>query len=107
LVTTLVARHAQMHTNILGSHVTALDPAAQNSLERMTSAFIAQGMDPPTAMRQAQAAIFGMVQRHAAMLSYLDAFFLLSIMFIAMLPLVLIMKRPARAAGGAAEAMAH
>ncbi|HEV3039934.1 MAG TPA: DHA2 family efflux MFS transporter permease subunit [Candidatus Angelobacter sp.] len=107
LVTTLVARHAQMHTNILGSHVTALDPAAQNSLERMTSAFIAQGMDPPMAMRQAQAAMFGMVQRHAAMLSYLDAFFLLSIMFIAMLPLVLIMKRPARAAGGAADAMAH
>jgi DHA2 family multidrug resistance protein len=107
MVTTLVARHAQMHTNILGGHVTSLDPAAQNSLARMTSAFMAQGMDPATALRQAQAAMFGMVQRHAAMLSYLDAFFLLSVMFIAMLPLVLIMKRPRQATGGAAEAMAH
>jgi len=41
------------------------------------------------------------------MLSYVDAFFLLSVMFIAMLPLVLIMKRPGHAVGGAAEAMAH
>jgi DHA2 family multidrug resistance protein len=73
----------------------------------MTNTLIAGGMDSPTAARQAYAGMFGMVQRHAAMLSYVDAFFLLSIMFIAMLPLVLIMKRPTHAAGGAAEAMAH
>src|SRR5437660_1531475 len=107
MVTTLVARHAQVHTNVLGAHVTNFDTAARNSLESMKNALIAGGMDPPTAARQAYAGMFGMVQRHAAMLSYVDAFFLLSVMFIAMLPLVLIMKRPGHAVGGAAEAMAH
>ncbi len=107
MVTTLVARHAQMHTNVLGAHVTNFDTAARNSLDAMKNALIAGGMDPPTATRQAYTGMFGMVQRHAAMLSYVDAFFLLSVMFIAMLPLVLIMKRPGHAVGGAAEAMAH
>ncbi len=107
MVTTLVARHAQMHTNDLGAHVTNFDTAARNSLEAMKNALMAGGMDPATAARQASAGMFGMVQRHAAMLSYVDAFFLLSVMFIAMLPLVLIMKRPSHAHGGAAEAVAH
>lgn len=107
MVTTLVARHAQMHTNVLGGHVTNFDTAARNTLESMKNTLIAGGMDPSTAARQASAGMFGMVQRHAAMLSYVDAFFLLSVMFIAMLPLVLIMKRPGHALHGAAEAMAH
>jgi MFS transporter, DHA2 family, multidrug resistance protein len=107
IVTMLVARHAQVHTNVLGSHVTNLDPAARSTFEAMKNAFISNGVDPATATRQAYAGLFGMVQRHAAMLSYVDVFFLLAILFISMLPLVLIMKRPTHAAGGAAEAMAH
>jgi DHA2 family multidrug resistance protein len=107
MVTTLVARHAQIHTNVLGAHVTNLDPVARSSLESIKNALIAGGMDPSTAANQAYAGMFGMVQGQAAMLSYIDAFFLLSVMFIGMLPLVLIMKRPTHAVGGTAEAMAH
>lgn len=107
MVITLVARNSQVHTNVLGGHVTNLDPAARATFEAMKNGFIAQGVDPSTASRQAYAGLFGMVQRHAAMLSYLDTFFLLSVMFISVLPLVLMMKRPALAAGGAADAMAH
>ena len=36
-----------------------------------------------------------MVQRQAAMLSFLDTFRLLAFVFIAMLPLLLLMRRPA------------
>ena len=106
IVTTMVARHAQVHTNVLGSHVTSFDPAAQAAFQMMKNGFMANGMDPSTATRQAYAGMFGMVQRHASMLSYVDAFFLLAVMFISVLPLVLIMKRPSHA-GSAAEAMAH
>jgi DHA2 family multidrug resistance protein len=105
-VTTLVARHSQVHTSNLGAHVTNLDPAARTMFESMRNAFMAQGMDLATATKQAYAGMFGMVQRHAAMLSYIDVFFLLSVMFISVLPLVLLMKRPTHA-GAAAEAMAH
>jgi hypothetical protein len=40
------------------------------------------------------------------MMSYNDTFFLLSVLFIFMLPLILIMKKPTKQ-GAAAEAMAH
>ncbi len=48
-------------------------------------------------------AMFGMVQRQAAMLSFVDLFRLLGVMFLLLLPLILLMKRPRQAAapGGA------
>jgi DHA2 family multidrug resistance protein len=43
--------------------------------------------------------MFGMVQRQAAMVSFVGLFQLLGILFLALLPLVLLMKRP-RGGGG-------
>jgi DHA2 family multidrug resistance protein len=105
-VTTLVARHTQSHTNDLTQFISSLNPASRATFEGMKNMFMSRGMDATTAGNQAYAAMFGMVQQQAAMMSYLDAFFLLSILFISMLPLILIMKRPTKQ-GAAAEAMAH
>jgi DHA2 family multidrug resistance protein len=104
-VTTIVARHSQAHTNVLASHVTLYDAPATAMLNSIKNGLIASGMDPTTAAKQAYAAAFGIVQRHAAMLSYLDTFFLLSMLFIAVLPLILMMKKPK--GGGAPESMGH
>jgi MFS transporter, DHA2 family, multidrug resistance protein len=100
-VTTTVARHTQAHTNDLAKHVTASDPSAMAMLNSIKSGLIASGMDATTATKQAYAAAFGMVQRHAAMLAYLDAFFLLAVMFVLVMPLILIMKKPKVGGGGA------
>jgi DHA2 family multidrug resistance protein len=105
-VTTIVARHTQAHTNDLTQFISALNPAARATFESMKNMFMSRGMDATTASNQAYAAMFGMVQQQAAMMSYIDAFFLLAILFIAMLPLILLMKRPTKQ-GSAAEAMAH
>lgn len=105
-VTTIVARHSQSHTNVLGGHVTLYDPAAASVFDSMRSALMARGMDFATATKQAYAAMFGMVQQQAAMLSYTDAFFLLSILFISMLPLIFLMKKPTKQ-GAAAKGMGH
>jgi DHA2 family multidrug resistance protein len=104
-VTTIVARHSQAHSNVLASHVTAYDAPATAMLNSIKNGLIASGMDPTTATKQAYAAAFGIVQRHAAMLSYLDTFFLLSMLFIAVLPLILLMKKPK--GGGGPESMGH
>ena len=64
--------------------------------------FMARGMDAYTATRQAYAAVFGMVQQQAAMVSFIGAFRLLGIMFLCVIPLILLMKRPRHTAGGAA-----
>lgn len=105
-VTSLVARHVQIHTNTMTEHVTAGNPAAVATLAAVKKGMMASGMDATTAGRQAYAAVFGLIQQHAAMRSYLDAFFLLSALFIVVMPLVLIMKRPTKQRGGAAS-MGH
>jgi DHA2 family multidrug resistance protein len=104
-VTTTVARHSQIHINILSEHVTPNDPAVLAMLTSVKNGMMAAGMDAATATQQAYAAIFGMVQRHAAMLSYIDAFRLLGAMFVLVLPLLLIMRKP-KGAGGP-EAIGH
>ena len=93
-VTTLVARNMQKHANDMSSRITAFDPATRAMFESIRNGLIAKGSDPVTAAKQAYAALFGMVQQQAAMLSYIDAFFLLGVMFIAVMPLVLLMKKP-------------
>jgi MFS transporter, DHA2 family, multidrug resistance protein len=55
-----------------------------------------------TASERANAALFGMVQRQATMVSFVGIFQLLGVLFVAMVPLVLLMKRPKR--GGPAAA---
>jgi hypothetical protein len=47
-----------------------------------------------------------MVMRQAAMMGYVDVFFLLSIMFAACLPLILLMKKAPKGGGGPG-AMGH
>ncbi|MBE3088420.1 MAG: EmrB/QacA family drug resistance transporter, partial [Chloroflexi bacterium] len=88
---------------VLGSHVTLYDPSAQQVLENLRAAFVARGSDVVTAASRAQAAVWGMVQKQAGMLAFLDTFVLLGVVFLAMMPLVILMKRPQHhdeAAGG-------
>jgi MFS transporter, DHA2 family, multidrug resistance protein len=93
-VTTIVARHSQAHSNVMSAHVTPYSPTAVAMLDSIKGGLIASGVDAVTAAQRAYVMAFGIVQRHAAMLSYLDTFRLLSAMFIAVLPLILIMKKP-------------
>src|SRR3954465_15726451 len=98
-VTTILSRHQQVHINNLSTHVTAYDPAAQSAIQAMTRSMMASGADPATATRQAYAAIVGVVDRQAYMLAFNDAFRFMMVVFICMLPLIFIMKKPQSKAG--------
>jgi DHA2 family multidrug resistance protein len=95
MVQTLQSRFTQRHTSYLTSHITPFDPAAANLIDQMSAQ-----MGRPRAL----ASLFGMVQAQAAMLSFVDVFRMLALLFLAMVPLLLIMKRPQR---GAAAEMSH
>jgi len=99
---TMLARHSQSTTALLGANVTPFNPAAQTMLEQMKHAFIAAGADAVTATYRAYAALSGVVQRQATMMSFVTIFQLLGVMFFALVPLVLLMKKPK--AGGHVEA---
>jgi len=101
---TILARKQQVYAGTLGEHVDAYSLRAQQAMESLRQGFIAAGVDPYTAGQRAYAAMFGMVHRQAAMLSFVDVFRMLGVVFLALLPLILLMKRPRGAApAGAAH----
>ncbi len=93
ILTTFVTRRAQMHTNRLGENITQYDTGVQQMLRGMQQWFMSQGSDAYTASRQALAGIFGMVQRHAAMLSFVEAFWIMGVMFLCVIPLLFVLRR--------------
>jgi len=99
---TLLARHGQATTSMLGANVTVYDQTSQSMLYGLRQTFMAAGADAVTATARANAALFGLVQRQATMVSFVGIFQLLGVLFIALIPLVLLMKRPKR--GGSAAA---
>ena len=93
-VTTLLARDQQAHVNILGANVTVYSPATQQVVASLKAGFMARGADVATATHQAYGALWGMVQRQASIIAFLDAFRLLALIFLILTPLVVLMGRP-------------
>ncbi len=94
MVQTVLARDRQEHFNVLGAHIQPYGFATQTMFANLKATFIARGSDVTTATSQAYAALFGMVQKQAAMVAFLDAFRLLAVVFVLMLPLLFLMKKP-------------
>jgi DHA2 family multidrug resistance protein len=63
---------------------------------------MARGSDAASATKQAYAVLFQMVQQQAAILSYNDVFWFLTIIFLAMFPLIFVMQKPKASAGAVA-----
>jgi MFS transporter, DHA2 family, multidrug resistance protein len=93
-VTTITARFTQRDVNVLGAHVTPYDSATRQMMQGATSGFVSKGMDAVTANRQAMGAVWGTVQAQASMLAFNHAFLLLGILFLAVIPFILLMRRP-------------
>jgi DHA2 family multidrug resistance protein len=102
--TTYLYRREQVHTFLLGSHVTALSSITQSYQRGLESTMMAQGASAPRAAGQSLAALWGMVQQQASMLSFVDTFLALALVFLLVLPLLFVLKRPRHRS---AEVAAH
>jgi len=91
---TLLARRSQSTAAILGTHVTAYDATARSMFAATRESFIRSGSDPVTATARATAALVGLVRRQATMMAFVEIFTLLGIIFVCLVPLVFLMKRP-------------
>jgi DHA2 family multidrug resistance protein len=98
-IETLLARMNQSHSSVLVQHVDPYSPTTQALFEGLRAAFIARGADAVTATQRAYAALYGMVQKQAAMLSFLDGFKIVALVFLVLVPFVFIMKKPAHHGG--------
>jgi DHA2 family multidrug resistance protein len=99
---TLLQRKTHVYGQVLGEHVTAYSETSRQVFESLRQGFIAGGTDPVTATQKTYAALQGMILRQATMVSFVDVFRLLGVMFLLLLPLVLLMRRPKGAAGATA-----
>jgi DHA2 family multidrug resistance protein len=98
-VTTLYTRHQQFHINVLGANVNSFSLAAHQVLQEAAASLISRGADAHTASNQAYAVVFGMVERQATIMSFNDVFWLLTLLFLLMLPLVFLMRKPSHQGG--------
>ena len=101
MMTTLLARRAQVHQVALVSHITPYDPAVQEWLRTARGALSAHG-NPFTAPAQALGVLYAAVLRQATLLSFLDNFRLITLAALCCMPLLLLLRRTrGRAVGGA------
>ena len=92
VVTTMLDRRAQVHQNFLASHLNPSNPALQARLKALGTLIQSHGGGPPGSSPAPYAFIQAMVQRQAAMLSYVDCFALLGVCILVMIPAVFLMK---------------
>ena len=102
-MTTFLVRRQQVHHNRLIENIGAYDPQTWQMLQNAKAWFMSRGDDAFTATQRAHGAIYGMVQRHAMMLSFVEAFWIMAVVFALMIPAVFVLRanKPNRQALGA------
>jgi DHA2 family multidrug resistance protein len=96
VMTTFLARRTQMHQNVLVGKITAGNLKTGSMLQGMQGWFHRNGVDSYVASRRAWASLYGMVQRNASMLSFVEAFWVMGVLFLVMMPFVLLLRNPRR-----------
>ncbi len=104
LAATLLVRRQQYHQSMLIEHIGPYGGQYNDAIQAMQQAFLARTANAGDALHQAQAMLYSMVQRQAATLSYIDAFWALGCLFMALVPLVFLLRK---AAPGGANPPAH
>jgi MFS transporter, DHA2 family, multidrug resistance protein len=79
MVTTLIARRAQVHQVYLVGHVTAGRPTFSGAVAATTARLIASGMDAEHAAKQAYGLVYRTVFVQANTLAYIDTYWVLAV----------------------------
>lgn len=104
LITTFLSRQNVIHWSNLASKLDATDPAVQQRLHGIQQAIMSKGT-AADAVKGGYLGLNGMVIKQAAVLSYMDVFLYLSIMFLVCVPFVLMVKGNKKKKVDLAEAM--
>jgi DHA2 family multidrug resistance protein len=95
LVTTMLARRAQVHQGLMSSHLTPFDPAYLERLAATTQALTPQS-GPVLAQMQAQGLIYQTLQSQATLWAFVENFRLFGIFCLCCVPLVWLFKKVKR-----------
>lgn len=94
LLTTFLARQNQIHQTNLVAHATAANPQFQSLVNGSAASMAHAGSGPALAFQQGYNQVMGMIYRQAAVLSYVNAFWMVSVVVACLIPLPFFLKRP-------------
>ncbi len=104
-ITTYMSRQNIVHRSALVSHLDVNNLDVQNRVTAMQHGFMAKGIPANTALKDAYQALEYMVMKQASVLSYMDVFLWLGVMFLVCIPFVLMVKGNKKKKLDLAEAM--
>jgi DHA2 family multidrug resistance protein len=90
---TVQERRDQFHTLRLGEWLDPFNPATRSFLEQTTARFLQLTGDPVAAQQLALQALANLRQQQASSLAYFDVFWVLAVVMVALVFVVLLMKR--------------
>jgi MFS transporter, DHA2 family, multidrug resistance protein len=97
VINTVLTQRNTFHYERLAEHVRWGAAEAEKKISDMSHNFAAHGMDGNTT---AIAKISGMVHQQAWMMSFMDVFYMLTVLFASLAVFALLMRKPPAAAGG-------
>lgn len=105
LISTFVSRQTQVHRYALAQHLDPNNPAVQQRVQGMAAMLTAKGTPPNEAVTAAHQMLDGSLTKQATLLSYMDVFLWVGVMFLCCVPFILLFIRTSRAKVNIAEAM--
>jgi DHA2 family multidrug resistance protein len=93
-VTTMISRRAQFHQSHLVENLTPFDPSYRITSQQTAQMLQYGGFEDSVTQYGGLKVIYDELLRQASMMSFNDTFYLTSMILIAILPLVFIIKRP-------------
>ncbi len=88
MTTTILSRRAQFHQSRLAEHLSPFNPAYQIAHEKMAGVLSMKGLPPAGA----DSMIYGELIRQSTTLAFTDAFLIICLMILCVIPLVFLMK---------------
>jgi len=97
---TLLARLGQFYQTSLVAHVTPYNSAWQMRFDGLKRTLVAKGIAVAQADQTALGMMYGLVRRQAGVLAFNRIFWIIGVAFLAIIPLLLLLKRPSHQTDG-------
>jgi len=105
IITTFISSQNMVHRVDLVSKLDINDPVVQQRVAGMQRSFMSKGMTPDIALKSAYKALDYSVFKQASVLSYMDVFLYLGVLFLLCIPFVMLVKGTRKKKVDMAEAM--
>jgi MFS transporter, DHA2 family, multidrug resistance protein len=107
MLTTFLQRTEQVHQSTLGANIVAGSPRYSQFIDNTKHALMQLGQSSDQASQTAMGHAYQMLLQQSSMLSYMNAFWVLSVIIACLIPLPFIMRKPPAMKKPPQEAMGH